>query len=288
MRDMLAEQYELVLENQMKGTVDTPGMAKPGQSMLDKDTREAAGRGVNSPAAKSVGSPEEMDKKLNPGHGKIMKERDMDEMLPESSFDKLFKATLIEEELGDDESPLEQTGGDEFNDEMGDFPPDGEGEDDLGEEVDVATELRMIIDRLTEIAEKLGAFDEESAETDEEGFGEEGMDGDFGDEEPVVPEAVTYGKGGGGKAGGPGKGSDGKLSAFPDRTSQMQSKSSQKVKHSAVTSKQTAAGKASPGGPGKGSTGKLGSFPDRASQMQSKGNQVVKSEMGKAGRSVFD
>lgn len=286
---MLAEQYELVLENQMKGTVDAPGMAKPGQSMLDKDTKKASGLGVESPAAKAVGSPKEMDKKLNPGHGKIMKERDMDEMLPESSFDKLFKATLIEEELGDDESPLEQTGGDEFNDEMGDFPPDGEGDDDLGEEVDVATELRMIIDRLTEIAEKLGAFDEESEEEGGEGFGEDEMGGEgFGEEEPVVPEAVTYGKGGGGKAGGPGKGSDGKLSAFPDRTSQMQSKGSQKVKHSAVTSKQTAAGKASAGGPGKGSNGKLGSFPDRTSHMQSKGSMVVKSEMGKAGRSVFD
>ena len=295
--DGLTNAYNLVVENAAKGTVDATNMPKPGQDFIAGGEKQAKGTGGDSPSAKTVSNPKEMDKKLNPGHGKIKVEstKEINKMLPESKFDQLFKKTLVEET--DEGNPLGKTGEGEFDDEKGDFPPEGDGgepmgdeelDGETGEEVDVATELRLIIDRLSEIAEKLGAYEgegegEEMGEAGEE-MGEEGEEGEV----KPVPEAVQYGKGGGGKAGGPGKGSDGKLSAFPDKKAQMMSKGNMKVKTSAVQSKQTAKGKANPGCCGKGADGKLSAFPDKKAQMMSKGNMVVKSETGKAGRSVFD
>jgi hypothetical protein len=284
----LEDAYSLVMENNGKGTVDTK--LKVGQSSVGEN-KMAKDQGIESPNAK-VKKPVASEKNLNSNVKKeSLSKEEIQNMLPESKFDKLFKSTLVEEEAfgSDDENPLGNTGDGEFSDEEGDFPSEGGSDSDMGGEVDVATELRMIIDRLTEIAEKLGSYDEE---TDEAGGqtpeGEEGM-GDEG-EEPVKPalESVTYGKGGSGKAGGPGKGSaDGKLGKFPDTAKKMQSKGSMKVSASSAMGKQTAKGKACACGP-KETSGKLKPFTDKASSMQSKSNMTVKSEMGKVGRSIFD
>jgi hypothetical protein len=285
MNNDLTGQYELVMENQSKGTVDASGLAKPGKSMIDDGESQAKGQGGDSPEAKKVSKPVEMDKNKNPGHGTIAEDKDISEILNMNKFDELFKRTLVEDNFTDD-TPIEQGGEGEFNDELGDFPDGGGEDDDLGEEVDVATELRMVIDRLNAVAEKLGAFDDEESGLEDEGL----VDGEGGDADLApVPEGVTYGKGGKGSAGGPGKGSDGKLGSFPDRTSQMQSKGSQKVKANSAMGKQTMGGKASAGGPGQGKAdGKLGSFPDRTNEMQGKGKMVVKGKTGTAGKSIFD
>lgn len=292
MKDEMEGLYQLICENEAKGTVDTPGMPKPGEGMIDGDKQQAPKRGGDSAAAKAQSKPQDMDKDLNPGHGSITEDKEIEDMLPESKFDSLFKSTLLAEEDGLEAGadPLEATGEGEFNDELGDFDSES-GDEDLGEEVDVATELRMIIDRLTEVAEKMGAFDDEGGGEDEFGGEEvEAGEEDFSDEggTPGFEENVTYGKGGSGKAGGPGKGNDGKLGSFPDKTKTMQSKGSMKVKAQSNMGQQTAKGKGSPGVPGKGHDGKLGAYPDKTKTMQSKGSQVVKSEMGKAGRSIFD
>jgi len=287
MKNGLEKQYELVLENENKGTVNASGLAKPGGSALEDDDKKAKGLGIDSPAAKGVKSPEEMPKDLNPGHGTDKKNKELGKMLPESKFETLFKSTLMEDAFGaDDENPLEAEGEGEFNDEQGDFPPAEEG--DIDEEVDVATELRMIIDRLSEIAEKMGAFDgDEEEEFSDDDAEMDMVDSDLEGEEPV-PESVTYGKDGGGSAGGPGKGTDGKLQNFPNKAASVQSKGGMKVKHSAVSSKQTAKGQASAGGPGKDNDGKLRPFANKASQAQSKGNMKVNPKSGKVGQSIFD
>lgn len=285
----LEDAYRVIVEGNTKGTVDTK--LKVGQDSIEGGQKQAPGRGADSPAAK-VKKPVEAGKNLNSVKENKISEEEIQNMLPESKFDKLFKSTLVEEEAfsADDENPLGKTGEGEFSDEEGDFPSEGGPDSDMGGEVDVATELRMIIDRLTEIAEKLGSYDEggpgDEEQPDTEGeVGEETPD--LGAEAPVR-EAVTYGKGGGGKAGGPGKGTaDGKLGKFPDKTKTMQSKGSMKVKANSVMGKQTAAGKACACGP-KETSGKLKPFADKASTMQSKGNMVVKSEMSKQGRSIFE
>lgn len=271
----LEDAYQLIIESEHKGTVDTGAeMPKPGQG-FDNDKSQAKGMGGDSPAAKSVDSPEEMDEDLSPGHGTIAEEKEIKDMMPESKFDSLFKATLVSEEFGDEENPLEQTGEGEFDDEMGDFP--SADEDTVDDEVDVATELRMVIDRLNDIAEKIGAFDEG------DDMGGDEMGDEFTDEDDfAMGEAVT--------TGGPGKGAaDGKLKSYPDTTKKMTSKSSQKVSGTSNMQKQTAAGHGKAGGPGaKKADGKLGKFPDAKDKMQQKSNMVVKGKVGTAGKSIFD
>jgi hypothetical protein len=270
MKDKLATQYELVLENQKTGTVDAKELNAPGQGMIDDGEKDAPGMGVDSPAAKSVGKPNEASAEINPGHGTIAEEKEIDEMLHVSKFDKLFSATLTEDSFGaSDENPLEVSGDDEFDDDKGDFPPEG---DEVGEDVDVATELRMIIDRLTEVAERLGSFDDDG----EEGMDEEGLEDDMlmdpESGEAPVPESNQ---------------SDGQLRPFKDTRAKMQAKGSMRVKHNAVTAKATAHGKANTGKLPKGG-GQLSKFKDSTSKMQSKGNMKVPSKTSKIGGSLFD
>lgn len=288
----LEKAYNLVLEKNSEGTVSTPKMGKPGTDFVKDGQKQAKGMGTDSPSVKSVKKPKEMEENKNPGHGKITEDKEIANMVPDSKFDQLFKSTLLDEEsIESGANPLEQTGEGEFNDESGDFPPES-GDEDVAGEVDVATELRLIIDRLTTVAEKLGAFDKgtegsDSEETDFDAGSEADMAGDLS--EKPVGEAVTYGKGGKGSTGGPNKGTaDGKLKTYPDKTKTVTKASNMKVK-SAFN--QTANGKGKPGGPGKGAAdGKLKSFTDTSKKMQSASNMVVDggTKMSKVGKSIFD
>lgn len=281
MKNGLEEAYQLVIESQKEGTVKsslTPGAAAAG------DLKKASG-GMG-PEATSVKKPQEGEAKINPGHGKIKTEssqKELSSMLPASKFDSLYNTQIDEADGGieGDESPLEMTGEDEFDDEAGDFPTEG-GEDTTGEEVDVATELRMIIDRLSEVAEKLGAYDSEMEEAGEEaGEAEFAPEEEGAPEEELAPESV--------QSGGPGKGShDGKIKPFADTSKKFQGpKSCNRVK-SAFNPSSKKAGTGA-GGPGKGShDGKLGPArkTDLGPKMSMKAN--VKGTMGKVGAGIFD
>lgn len=278
-RDELTKAYELVLENEGKGTVKTgKEMPKPGEGFKGKWLADTHGMGYDSPEAKKVQEPEEMDKELNPGHGTIMQEKEIKEMIPTSKFDKLFKETLMSEEFGDDESPVEMTGDEEFNDDAGDFPVEGE-EDMVEDEVDVATQLRTVIDMLNDIAQQVGG------EMDYD-MGDEDMDDDMVDDmddmDGAMGEAVH--------TGGPGKGKhDGKLGKFKNAAGKMVSKSSQKVSGTSSMQKPTAHGHAKPGEPGRGKhDGKIGKMKDSKMGMQSKSNMVVKGKAGTQGKDIFD
>lgn len=86
------------------------------------------------------------------------------------SFDDLFNKVINEadDDLADKVVPAPDVEGDDFSEDTGDF--DATEETDVDEEVDLASELRLLADRLSEIADKLSVEDE----------GEE--DGDLGDE----------------------------------------------------------------------------------------------------------
>lgn len=101
------------------------------------------------------------------------------------SFDDLYNKTINEEgELDDQVVPAPDVEGSEFDTDTGDF---GEGDmsdkTDTDEEVDLATELGMIADRLTEIKDKLMGV--ESTENPDEDLGDTG---DLGDTEGVEGE----------------------------------------------------------------------------------------------------
>ncbi len=112
------------------------------------------------------------------------------------SFDDLYNKTINEDDqLTDDVVPAADIEGSEFNSEEGDFeePVEGEeGTDETEEEVDLATELGMIADRLMEIKDKL-LGSEETEETEEtEEMPEEGTE-EVTDEdtEAVATESVN-------------------------------------------------------------------------------------------------
>lgn len=282
MKDGLAEAYEKICEKtDNSGVVGSTATKKAASGEgFDGDKKQAPGRGsANTDAKKPQKAPEKLQG--------IKEDKENEIMLPNSKFDELFKSQLVEEEMIDsEESPLERTGEEEFSDEQGDFPQDG-AEDTTNEEVDVATELRMIIDRLTQVAERLGAYDEGA-----EGAGDMG-EGEIGDEEagltpgsddiPLTREAVVRE---GASAGGPGKGSaDGKLKGFKNTAKQMQSKSFKVKSAFDVTShKQGAAG-----GPGKGShDGKLSPAKKTTLGPNMSMKADVKGTMGKPGAGLFD
>lgn len=104
------------------------------------------------------------------GKGKQLKK---ESKLP-ATFEELYQRTLKEDldslSKDDEVVPAEDIEGDGFSDELGDFE---EGEGEVDEEVDVATELRLMASRLEEMADKIsGASDG----LDDELGGEEGLD----------------------------------------------------------------------------------------------------------------
>lgn len=262
MKNGLESAYELVLEKNKEGTVKSD--LKPGASAVG-DVK----KGFGGPEKTSVKKPEEAEKKINPGHGKIKTEgskmSDLKSMLPESNFDRIFKAQIVMEEIGleGDESPLEMDGEGGFDEESGDFPP--KGDEELGEEVDVATELRMIIDRLTEVAEKLGAYDKETEEISDD-LGEGGLEDEESDN--PFPEAVQS-----------------QLKPFINTVSKMQQKNNK------VQSNFNASGKkaSTTGGPGKGAAdGKLNNAKKTTFGPKMSQKADGKGPMNKVGASIFD
>jgi len=275
MKDGLELAYAQVISESKEGTVKTN--LKPGTAAMGELKKASQG----GPEKAGIKKPAEGDTKINPGHGKIKTEsRELSNMLPKSKFDSLFKKQIVEEEDGSemasDESPLEKTGDTEFDDESGDFPSDGDGGDETSDEVDIATELRMVIDSLTEIADKLGAYDAD-AESEEGEEGEEGeeMGGEAGEEggQEMPPAALTH------------ESVQAKMKPFKNTVKKMQAKNNK------VQSAFKASGKkaSATGGPGKGAAdGKLSAA--RKTNLGPKMSQKadVKGTMGKPGAGVFD
>lgn len=280
MKDELGAIYESKIFNSGKELIDESQKVKgaktiPGKGVFgDEEKAKKMQPGTGPENTDVKGKPTNI-KRFSSGEGTVKEYSEKENknmLLPESEFEKLFKSTLINEEgpeeVSSDESPLEKG---DFDDDSGDFaePGEGTGEPTEEEEVDVATELRMIIDRLTEIAEKLGAYDEEESMEGEEGLegGEEGLEGEEG-VPPVGESHVTK-----------------DMKPLPDTKAKMTSKSSLKVP-SKVSSPE--GGTPSKGGPGKQvADGKLkplgkGKF---GPTMSMKADTT--SVMGKQGASLF-
>lgn len=189
-KDELQNMYVEMLSEGSKA----PGDVDAGRSFVDSEA-DVSGKGYKDTGPESSDadiSPEEADENLHSRvkgktvnqkgvkkGGKTKTAKKADDIMGESSFDKLYGEVMVEEmPLDPDENPVET---DEFSDDLGDFPEAGDEEDVEGEEVDVATELELIINRLKEIHAQIGG-EEISDEEDILGAGEE----EFGDEEIPV------------------------------------------------------------------------------------------------------
>jgi hypothetical protein len=191
------DNLEMLYENMIKeasktGTVDTgKEMPKPNESFEGSDkakkmSSESGPDGKSNKVNKPVAGPSVGDASFEEGKGKPLskKEGKVAESKEESgialSFDELYSKTLNEEE--DAIAPAADIESEDFSEDTGDFAPEGE-EGDIDEEIDVASELRLLADRLSEIADKLsvdetGGVEEEPVdEIPAEGEGEEDMGG---------------------------------------------------------------------------------------------------------------
>ena len=123
-KDKLADIYENNILTEGTDKVVTEGEKVKGQSLKtgkgfegeDKVKQKMPNTGVGSKGV-DIEKPKEAPKELNPGHDSVTEDKEIENMLPQSQFETLFKQTLVSEEMYD-ESPLEQ---DNFNDEEGDF-----------------------------------------------------------------------------------------------------------------------------------------------------------------------
>jgi hypothetical protein len=274
MKNGLELAYEQVISEAKEGTVKSN--LSPGANAAGELKKASQG----GPEKAGIKKPAEGEAKINPGHRKIKTEsRELSNMLPQSKFDMLFKKQIVEEEdtteITGDESPLEKGGEGEFNDEEGDFP--SQGGDDTAEEVDIATELRMVIDTLTELADKLGAYDEESDAG--EGSAEEELGGEAGAEggQEIAPEGLPEGV--------QAEAVQAKLKPFKNAVKKMQAKNNK------VQSAFKASGKkaSATGGPGKGAAdGKLGAARKTNLGPKMSPKADVKGTMGKVGAGMFD
>lgn len=182
---VMRKQDGVVIEEKKEdGTVKTNlKVGKPAAGDLGK----AKGTG---PEASDAEKPKEGDKSINPFRKKskdgVCKEgaKKMDG----SQFNQIFAQHMLKEN-GPDEFGSDSNAGDDFA--AGAGSPDDAGNiegDETSDEVDVATKLRMIIDELTDIAESLGAFDDEEGGEGEMGEGE--MGDEFAANPPPVGEAT--------------------------------------------------------------------------------------------------
>ncbi len=223
---------------------------------------KAAGEGPE--AVKDLETPVEYDasKKKETGNEKPVAMKMKNDVKTEgvsnmikSSFDQLFSNTINEQdEMFDDTEDF----GDEESLETGEDIDSEISDEDVGEEVDVATRLEMILDDLTSVISAIRGESEEG----EEDFEDEGVEDDFGGENDFEgqefgeavsqPEPKSFSDAGGKKMMGKGnikvKGTAGKTApakgalgtfknqpepkSFPDTGKKMVSKSNIKVKSS--------------------------------------------------------
>jgi hypothetical protein len=138
---------------------------------------------------KPVEGPSSGDDAVEKGKGKVLAKKtvstkdSVEQPKLSLSFDDVYKKIVQEEESLDAVMPAQDIEGEGFDETKGDFEKE---ETDVNEEVDVGTELRLIAERLMEMAEKLGG-EEMSPMDDESVEGAEGMEDAEGSEMGTSP-----------------------------------------------------------------------------------------------------
>lgn len=198
MYDELKEIYKDILnENETVGTVK-PGEldgasknAKPIKKVSTPDnTVETPDEGKSAEEVKKGGITKNSKKAEDQLKGsKNVKEN---KSPITTKFEELYKTVIGEDiDLEDDNDDIvkaPELEGDQFDDETGDFDDDV-GNEDVEEEVDIATELRAMADRLNELADQYSEGDTDDVLGDDElgdELGEDGDDETFGLEDEEI------------------------------------------------------------------------------------------------------
>lgn len=192
MDEKLNEIYQSMLtESDM-----TVGNVKPGE--LDGAKKNAKPIKQKATGDNTVETPEEgpsSDEVKKGGATKNAEKAGKVDTHESSKFDSLFKSIVSEADMGEEKDDTivnaPEIEGDEFSDELGDF--ESSEETDVESETSVAAELRLMADRLSELADKMGVDLEDEGEDMGEGEGEgmgEGMGEGEGKEEAPVAESM--------------------------------------------------------------------------------------------------
>lgn len=189
MDNQLEDLYMKMITESKDGTVNTKVKAGDGFEGADKaniksvkspEPTDAEGikqkKPVDGPSADTkAGEPKPLSKKVEGMKDSVE--------APLLTFDQLYNKTITEAE--DEVVAAPDIEGEEFNPDEGDFTGTDEeevGMGEEGEEIDIASELRLLADRLVEIADKISV--------------DEPVEGDISEEAPVegmdeVPAPVT-------------------------------------------------------------------------------------------------
>jgi len=172
----------------------TAGTVKPGN--IEGADKAKAPKNVQT-ADNKVDAPVEDSAHSNPsveeGKGKVLVKKESEEIVkPILSFDELYSKTLKEDLNSEEISPAGDIEGENFDDKLGDF--DAGDDSGIDEEVDAATELRLLADRLNEIADKISGTEggEEGLGGEEDLTGEEDLGGEGADIPPVRRESFQH------------------------------------------------------------------------------------------------
>lgn len=176
--------YEKMLKESAEktGTVNTKvkaGDSFEGSDKAKKMSAESGPEGKDNKIDKPAAGPSAGDDAVAQGKGKPLSKKEVkmkdstEEPKMSLSFDDLYNKVIKEE--ADDIVPAPDIESSDFDEKTGDFTdtPDVEGETtDVDEEIDLASELRLLADRLNEIADKFSG----EAATDELAPDEEGLE----------------------------------------------------------------------------------------------------------------
>lgn len=195
---MLKEEFETVNE-------ETVGTTKPGEldgaekaklkKSLDADAKKPTEHTTKTDVTLDDGEPKPLAKKTQ----KFTEREDGSEAKPRLSFNDIYSKIIKEEDGIVTAQDVEGKG---FNDDAGDFESDPDlasGDDDeTEEEVDVASELRLMAERMNELADRIGSPDDDLDDLDMDETGdvgpEDGVEGQGIEDEASgttpVPESV--------------------------------------------------------------------------------------------------
>lgn len=190
---LLGEMYEKIRLTESEKKDEVKSKIKPGDgfegSEKAKTFSKDSGPEQASDIKKPVEGPSSGDDAVEKGKGKVLAKKtvstkdSVEQPKLTLSFDDAYQKIVNEEESVEDVIPAQDIEGEGFDETKGDF---AEEPTDVNEEVNVGTELRLIAERLMEMAEKLGG--EEMTPMDDEGTEDiEGAEGAEGSEMGGAP-----------------------------------------------------------------------------------------------------
>jgi hypothetical protein len=197
MKDM-GDMYEQMLKEGTEKSSSVNTKVKAGDSFEGADktkkmSAESGPDGKSNTVAKPAAGPSAGDDDVAKGKGKPLSKKEVttkdsvdNQPKISLSFDDLYNKVIKEGDGLDEVVPTQDIESGDFDENTGDFS--ASEETDVDEEIDLASELRLLSDRLNEIADKLSLDDTESPDVSEDMGETDETDGISSDNSELAPD----------------------------------------------------------------------------------------------------